>query len=47
MLKLVLVPFLIMLSATMMAFAWIGHLKWLDRWSFLTALGVSWLIVLP
>ena len=43
----ILVPFLLILSSTMMAFAWIGHLKWSDTWSFWTALGVSWAIVLP
>ena len=43
----VLVPILLILSSTMMAFAWIGHLKWSDTWSFWTALGVSWAIVLP
>jgi len=43
----VLVPFMLLVSSTMMAFAWIGHLKWSDSWSFWTALGVSWTIVLP
>ena len=43
----ILVPILLVLSSTMMAFAWIGHLKWSDTWSFWTALGVSWSIVLP
>lgn len=30
-----------------MAMAWLGHLRFEDDWSFWTALGVSWLIVLP
>lgn len=33
-------------AGTLMAFAWIGHLKFKD-WNFLTALGMSWLLVLP
>ena len=43
----VLVPLMLITSSIMMAFAWIGHLKYSDTWSFWTALGVSWLIVLP
>lgn len=38
---------MLLLSSTMMALAWLGHLKFKDSWSFWTALGVSWLIVLP
>lgn len=34
-------------SSLMMAVAWLGHLRFEDEWSFWTALGVSWLIVLP
>ena len=34
-------------SAAMMAVAWLGHLRFEDDWSFWTALGVSWMIVLP
>ena len=45
--KLILVPVLLVLSGTMMAFAWIGHLKYQETWSFWLALGISWLIVLP
>jgi len=44
---LILVPLMLILSSTMMAAAWIGHLKYEDTWSFSTALAVSWLIVLP
>lgn len=43
----VLVPLMLVLSSTLMAFAWIGHLKWSHSWSFWTALAVSWTIVLP
>ncbi len=42
-----LVPFMLLLSSTMMATAWLGHLRYKDKWSFWVALGVSWLIVLP
>jgi uncharacterized protein (DUF486 family) len=45
--KLILVPLMLSLSASMMAFAWIGHLRWEKTWSFWVALGFSWLIVLP
>jgi hypothetical protein len=38
---------MLFLSSILMAFAWIGHLKYEDTWTFWTALGVSWLIVLP
>lgn len=47
MLKTVCVPLLILASSSMMAFAWIGHLKWAQSWTFWFALGFSWLIVLP
>jgi uncharacterized protein (DUF486 family) len=30
-----------------MALAWLGHLRFRDKIGFWTALGVSWLIVLP
>ena len=43
----VLVPLMLIASSTLMAFAWIGHLKYAQSWSFWTALGASWLIVLP
>ena len=45
--KLILVPLMLTLSSSMMAFAWIGHLRWEKTWSFWAALGFSWLIVLP
>lgn len=47
MLKIVCVPLLIVGSSAMMAFAWIGHLKWDRTWGYWTALLFSWLIVLP
>ncbi len=43
----VLVPLMLLTSSVLMAFAWIGHLKYEDTWSFWTALGVSWMVVLP
>ncbi len=43
----VLVPLMLFTSSTIMAFAWIGHLKYSQSWTFWTALGASWLIVLP
>lgn len=45
--KTVLVPLLLILSSSLMAFAWIGHLKYRDSWTFMTALIISWMIVLP
>lgn len=43
----VIVPFMLLLSSVMMATAWLGHLRFKDRWSFGMALAVSWLLVLP
>lgn len=45
--KFVVVPLLIFLSSCVMALAWLGHLRYRDSVGFWTALGVSWLIVLP
>ena len=42
-----LVPTFLVLSSAMMALAWLGHLRFEDSWSFWTALGVSWALVLP
>ncbi|MEM6732221.1 MAG: DMT family protein [Myxococcota bacterium] len=42
-----LVPIMLMLSAVMMALAWLGHLRFEDDWSFWTALAASWALVLP
>jgi uncharacterized protein len=44
--KYYLVPLMSALSGVLMAFAWIGHLRF-KEWSFMTALLLSWLIVLP
>lgn len=41
-----LVPPMLLASSILMAFAWIGHVKFKNK-SFLTALTVSWLLVLP
>lgn len=40
------VPFLLFLSSFLMAFAWLGHIKFKEK-SFFTALILSWLLVLP
>jgi uncharacterized protein (DUF486 family) len=37
---------MLLMAGFLMSFAWIGHLKF-KSWSFLTALAVSWLLVLP
>lgn len=44
--KYIFVPLMLFMAGLLMSFAWIGHLKF-KSWSFLTALAVSWLIVLP
>lgn len=44
--KLFIVPLMLFISSLLMAFAWIGHLKFRSK-GFLTALLISWLIVLP
>ena len=43
----VLVPLMLILSSSMMALAWLGHLHFKDRWSFWMALAASWMLVLP
>jgi uncharacterized protein (DUF486 family) len=45
--KVVLVPFLMLLSSALMALAWLGHLRFRDQIGFWVALGASWLLVLP
>jgi len=45
--RVVLVPLMLITSSLMMAFAWLGHLKYKATWSFAFALGASWLLVLP
>jgi hypothetical protein len=44
--RLVLVPLMLIASSSMMALAWLGHLRF-KEYGFLIALGMSWLIVLP
>ena len=41
------VPAMLMLSAVMMSVAWLGHLRFRDSWTFMAALTMSWLLVLP
>jgi uncharacterized protein (DUF486 family) len=45
--KTVLVPVFMFLSSCLMALAWLGHLRFRDKIGFWTALGASWLLVLP
>lgn len=45
-LKAVMVPLMLLLSSLVMAFAWLGHIRFYNR-SFLLALVVSWILVLP
>lgn len=47
MLKKILVPALVVLSSFVMALAWLLHLKFESTWTFWTALGFSWMLVLP
>ena len=44
--KLILVPVMLCLSSLLMAFAWLGHVKF-PKQRFLVALLISWVIVLP
>jgi uncharacterized protein (DUF486 family) len=41
-----LVPLMLLASSVLMAFAWIGHVKYRNK-SFFVALIFSWLLVLP
>ena len=45
--KAILVPVFMFLSSALMALAWLGHLRFRDQIGFWTALGASWLLVLP
>ncbi len=45
--KAVLVPVFMFLSSCLMALAWLGHLRFRNSIGFWTALGASWLLVLP
>src|SRR5215510_2783281 len=44
--KMVLVPLMLLTAGLLMSFAWIGHLKF-KSWNFVTALVLSWFLVLP
>jgi len=45
--QLVAVPIFMLLTACIMALAWLGHLRYRAELSFWSALGISWLLVLP
>jgi len=45
-LKTILVPLMLLTAGLLMSFAWIGHLKFKSL-TFLTALAMSWSLVLP
>ena len=42
-----LVPIMLILSSAIMALAWLGHLKYKEDLSFLSAALFAWLLVLP
>lgn len=44
--QLYVVPAMLLLSSLLMAFAWLGHIRFRRR-SYLAALAMSWVIVLP
>lgn len=44
--KLLMVPSMLFASSVLMAFAWLGHIRFRDR-RYLTALVASWFLVLP
>lgn len=43
----VLVPVMLFVSSILMAFAWLGHIRYRDRVRFGTAVLISWFLVLP
>ena len=45
--KAILVPIFMLASSILMATAWLGHLRFRNSIGFWTALGASWLLVLP
>lgn len=45
--KQIVVPIFMLVSSVLMATAWLGHLRFRDSIGFWTALGASWLLVLP
>ncbi len=44
--KTLLVPLMLMVSSMLMAFAWLGHIRF-KKLPFYKALGASWLLVFP
>ena len=46
-LRIYLIPIMLTLSSAIMAFAWLGHLKYKEDLSFLMAALLAWLLVLP
>jgi uncharacterized protein (DUF486 family) len=44
--ELYLIPLMLFVSSILMAFAWLGHIKYRNK-SFFAALVFSWLLVLP
>jgi uncharacterized protein (DUF486 family) len=44
--KVILVPLMLFLSSLLMAFAWLGHIRFRSQ-KFVMALLISWVIVLP
>lgn len=45
--KAIMVPIFMLVSSMLMATAWLGHLRFRNSIGFWTALGASWLLVLP
>ena len=45
--RVILVPFMLILSSAIMAMAWLGHLKFKEDLSFMAAALSAWLLVLP
>ena len=46
-LRIILIPIMLTLSSAIMAMAWLGHLKYKEDLSFMTASLLAWLLVLP
>jgi uncharacterized protein (DUF486 family) len=46
-LRKILIPIMLILSSAIMAFAWLGHLKYKEELSFVMAALFAWLLVLP
>lgn len=43
----VIVPLMLITSSVLMAFAWLGHIKYRHRLKFVWAFLISWVLVLP